>query len=165
VTAPSEHVLRICQILWRTYPLEKIHSFIFIQNEVKSYKLGIAIKYFRKKNNNRHMLRVKLEHIFLVKSETGQAPVTHTCNPSYSGGRNQEDRSSKPAQANGLWKPILNKKGWWNGSRCWPWVQILVLQKIKVWKFIDFYSQKLKEHLGAVEKFKSAQNSLLKVAI
>jgi hypothetical protein len=32
----------------------------------------------------------------------GQAPVAHTCNPSYSGGRDQEDRSSKPAQANSL---------------------------------------------------------------
>jgi hypothetical protein len=28
------------------------------------------------------------------------APVTHTCNPSYPGGRDQEDFSSKPAQAN-----------------------------------------------------------------
>jgi hypothetical protein len=29
-----------------------------------------------------------------------QAPVVHTCNPSYSGGRDQEDHVSKPAQAN-----------------------------------------------------------------
>jgi hypothetical protein len=29
-------------------------------------------------------------------------PVTHACNPSYSGGRDQEDCSSKPAQANSL---------------------------------------------------------------
>jgi hypothetical protein len=27
----------------------------------------------------------------------GQAPVAHVCNPSYSGGRDQEDCSSKPA--------------------------------------------------------------------
>jgi hypothetical protein len=26
--------------------------------------------------------------------------VAHTCNPSYSGGRDQEDDDSKPAQAN-----------------------------------------------------------------
>jgi hypothetical protein len=50
--------------------------------------------------------------------------VTHTCNPSYSEGTNQEDHSSKPAQANGfvrsyLKKPIT-KKGWWSGSRCRP---------------------------------------------
>jgi hypothetical protein len=29
-----------------------------------------------------------------------QAPVAHTYNPSYSGGRNQENHSSKPAQVN-----------------------------------------------------------------
>jgi hypothetical protein len=28
-------------------------------------------------------------------------------NPSYSGGRDQEDQGSKPAQANSLWDPIL----------------------------------------------------------
>jgi hypothetical protein len=27
-----------------------------------------------------------------------QAPVAHTCNPRYSGGRDQRDRGSKPAQ-------------------------------------------------------------------
>jgi hypothetical protein len=32
--------------------------------------------------------------------ESSQALVVHTCNPSYSGGRDQEDHSSKPAQAN-----------------------------------------------------------------
>jgi hypothetical protein len=34
------------------------------------------------------------------------ALVVHTCNPSYSGGRDQEDHSSKPAQANSSWDPI-----------------------------------------------------------
>jgi hypothetical protein len=29
------------------------------------------------------------------------APVAHSCNPSYSGGRDQEDRGSKPAWAGG----------------------------------------------------------------
>jgi hypothetical protein len=33
--------------------------------------------------------------------------VAHTCNPSYSGGRDQEDHSSKPTQANSLQDPIL----------------------------------------------------------
>jgi hypothetical protein len=28
------------------------------------------------------------------------APIAHTCNPSYSEGRDQEDYGSKPAQAN-----------------------------------------------------------------
>jgi hypothetical protein len=30
--------------------------------------------------------------------EGSRAPVAHICNPSYSGGRDQEDRGSKPAQ-------------------------------------------------------------------
>jgi hypothetical protein len=44
-----------------------------------------------------------------------QAPVAHTGNPSYSGGRDQEDRGSKPAGANSSQDPILKitstKKG------------------------------------------------------
>jgi hypothetical protein len=35
--------------------------------------------------------------------------VAHVCNPSYSGGRNQEDRSSKPTQANSSTRPYLEK--------------------------------------------------------
>jgi hypothetical protein len=31
------------------------------------------------------------------------------CNPSYSGGRDQEDHSSKPAQANSSARPYLEK--------------------------------------------------------
>jgi hypothetical protein len=42
--------------------------------------------------------------------------VAHTCNPSFSGGRDQKDHSSKLAQANSLCDPILKKsimkKGW-----------------------------------------------------
>jgi hypothetical protein len=37
------------------------------------------------------------------------APVAHVCNPSYSGGRDQEDRSSKPAWANRSSRPYLEK--------------------------------------------------------
>jgi hypothetical protein len=35
--------------------------------------------------------------------------VVHTCNPSYSGGRHQEDHGSKSAQTNSLKDPILKK--------------------------------------------------------
>jgi hypothetical protein len=35
-----------------------------------------------------------------------QVPVAHVCNPSYSGGRDQEDYGSNPAQANSLRDPI-----------------------------------------------------------
>jgi hypothetical protein len=36
--------------------------------------------------------------------------VAHACNPSYSGGRNQENRGSKPAWANSFVRPYLKKK-------------------------------------------------------
>jgi hypothetical protein len=36
----------------------------------------------------------------------GQALVAHACNPSYSVGRDQEDHSLKPAQANSSKDPI-----------------------------------------------------------
>jgi hypothetical protein len=46
--------------------------------------------------------------------------VAQVCSPSYSGSRDQEDLSSKPAQANSPKDPILKipstKQGWWSGS-------------------------------------------------
>jgi hypothetical protein len=36
-------------------------------------------------------------NIILKNFILGQAPVAHACNPSYSGGRDQEDHSSQPA--------------------------------------------------------------------
>jgi hypothetical protein len=36
--------------------------------------------------------------------------VAHTCHPSYSGGRDQENCSLKLAQANNSWDVILKKK-------------------------------------------------------
>jgi hypothetical protein len=35
--------------------------------------------------------------------------VAHACNPGYSGGRDQKDRSLKPAQANSSVRPYLKK--------------------------------------------------------
>jgi hypothetical protein len=35
--------------------------------------------------------------------------VAHACNPSYSGGRDQEDHVPKPAQANSLQDPISKR--------------------------------------------------------
>jgi hypothetical protein len=65
-------------------------------------------------------------------------PVAHTCNASYSGGREQEDQGSKSVQANSSQHPILKKpitkKGWWSGSRCRPWVWVSVL---KINKYIN----------------------------
>jgi hypothetical protein len=36
--------------------------------------------------------------------------VAHACNPSYSGGRDQEDQGSQPAQANSTRNPISKNK-------------------------------------------------------
>jgi hypothetical protein len=33
--------------------------------------------------------------------------VAHACNPSYSGGRDQEDQGLKPAQANSSWAVLI----------------------------------------------------------
>jgi hypothetical protein len=44
-----------------------------------------------------------------IKSYMGQVPVAYTCNPSYLGGRDQEDLGLKPARANSLRDPILKK--------------------------------------------------------
>jgi hypothetical protein len=38
-----------------------------------------------------------------------RAPMTHTCNPRYSRGRDQEDRGSKPAQVNSSQDPVSKK--------------------------------------------------------
>jgi hypothetical protein len=45
----------------------------------------------------------------IKKVGTTQAPVAHTCSPSYSGDRDQEDHSLKPVQGNSLRDPILKK--------------------------------------------------------
>jgi hypothetical protein len=39
-----------------------------------------------------------------------RVPMAHACNPSYSGGRDQEDRSSKPAWANSSRETLPQKK-------------------------------------------------------
>jgi hypothetical protein len=43
------------------------------------------------------------------KTINSQVLVTHACNPSYSGGRNQKDCGSKPVQANSSQDPISKK--------------------------------------------------------
>jgi hypothetical protein len=46
---------------------------------------------------------------YLSKKNKSQALVAHSCNPSYSGGRNQEDCGSKTVQANSFVRPYLKK--------------------------------------------------------
>jgi hypothetical protein len=65
-----------------------------------------------------------LSQKFLVSS---WALVAHTCNPSYSGGRDQEDGGWNSAWANSSWYSILKKpitkKGWRSDSKRRHWVQ------------------------------------------
>jgi hypothetical protein len=44
--------------------------------------------------------------VLTSRIHTSQAPVSHACNPSYSGGRHQEDWGSRPAWENSLRDPI-----------------------------------------------------------
>jgi hypothetical protein len=51
----------------------------------------------------------KTQHPFLIKAPKklgSQMPIAHIYNPSYSGGRDQENHSSKAAWANSLRDPI-----------------------------------------------------------
>jgi hypothetical protein len=47
--------------------------------------------------------------IIVFKNTGSQAPVAHAYNPSYSGGRDQEDHGSKPDQTNSSRDPISKK--------------------------------------------------------
>jgi hypothetical protein len=53
-------------------------------------------------------------------------PVAHPCNPSYSGGRDQEDHSLKPAWANSSKDSILKKQTKQNKSqkRLVEWLKV-----------------------------------------
>jgi hypothetical protein len=46
---------------------------------------------------------------FTLKILVSLVRVAHACNPSYLGGRDQEDHDSKPTRANSL-RPYLKKK-------------------------------------------------------
>jgi hypothetical protein len=67
--------------------------------------------------------------MIFTKLQESPMPVAHTCNPSYSGGRDQKDQGSKPASS--CWKKPITKKGWWIVSRWRPWVQTPVRKKKK----------------------------------
>jgi hypothetical protein len=60
--------------------------------------------------------------------------------PSYSGGRDKEDRSSKPAPANSLRVPILkkthHKKSWWSNQDVGPEFKPQYRQKKKASQFL-----------------------------
>jgi hypothetical protein len=79
--------------------------------------------------------------------------VAHAYNPSYSEGRDQEDCSLKPAQANSSQDPILKKPitkmGWWSGvgpefrSQYWKKKSLLNMKETNL----------LQDKIPAVTKF------------
>jgi hypothetical protein len=50
--------------------------------------------------------------------------VAHACNPSYSGGRDQEDRGSKSDQTNSFRNPISKKKKKSQKQDCVEWLKV-----------------------------------------
>jgi hypothetical protein len=63
----------------------------------------------------------------LSKVPYSQALVAHTCNPSYSRGRDQEDCSSKSALANSSTRPYFKKPFTETGLVEWLKVKALIL--------------------------------------
>jgi hypothetical protein len=52
----------------------------------------------------------RVDCVFHWKSDlVSRVPVVHTSDPSYLGGWDGEDYSSRPAQANSLWDPVSRK--------------------------------------------------------
>jgi hypothetical protein len=63
---------------------------------------GLHIKTLsqKKKVRGEDMVYYAIEYYSLKGNEIHWARLAHACNSSYSGGRDQENQSSKPAQAN-----------------------------------------------------------------
>jgi hypothetical protein len=62
----------------------------------------------RKERRKKENAGGNINETVLSKSVSGcWAPVVHTCNPSYKGGRNQEDHGSKAARVNSSVRPYL----------------------------------------------------------
>jgi hypothetical protein len=63
----------------------------------------------------------------ISETKYSQAPVAHACNPNYSGGRDQKDHGSKPAQENYSMRPYLEKPFTTRGLVEWVKVRALSL--------------------------------------
>jgi hypothetical protein len=95
--------------------------------------------------------------------------VAQACNPSYSGGSDQDDHSSKLARANSSQDSILKKpfteKGWWCGSWFWPFFKTQLFKKKKKKKelvidsHIENQQMKTKQNKTKRTKHEAAQPS------
>jgi hypothetical protein len=76
-----------------------------------------------------------VRYLFFKKTKRCQALVVHAYNPSYFGGRDQEDCGSKPTWTNSSWDPISIKasikRGWRSAylTNIRPWVHTPVHRK------------------------------------
>jgi hypothetical protein len=56
------------------------------------------------------MVSLALKKTSIIKYIFSQALLAHTCKPSYSGGRDQEDQCSEPSPGKEFIRPYLKKK-------------------------------------------------------
>jgi hypothetical protein len=70
------------------------------------------------------------------KTRNSQAPVAHTYNPSYSEGRDQEDRSSKPALGKQLMRPYLKNNQHKKGLTEWTCLPSQATQEGENWRIV-----------------------------
>jgi hypothetical protein len=70
---------------------------------------GVEHLYSKHETLNSNPSTTKKQHQQKKVWYSAGCSVVHACNPSYSGGRDQEDHGSKPAQANSLQDLILGK--------------------------------------------------------
>jgi hypothetical protein len=66
----------------------------------------------------------KIHTRFAMKKIFHQALVAHACNPSYSGGRDQEDCSWKPTWANSSGEPSLKNHSQKKKVRLVEWLKV-----------------------------------------
>jgi hypothetical protein len=64
---------------------------------------------------------------YAIRRKKSWESLAQACNPSYSGGRDQEDHGSKPAQANSSMRPYLKKSFTKTGLVEWLKVKALSL--------------------------------------
>jgi hypothetical protein len=73
----------------------------------------------------------------------------------------QEDCAGQIVHETLSQKNLPQKKGWWSGSRCRPWVQTPVLQRKKKKNTTDLANCSCVEHLAAILSLREATPNTL----
>jgi hypothetical protein len=113
--------------MWRA-DVKNLYNFKMSQLNVSFFPIKMYLLVGSKLIFGKLLLFLLISLFYVVfielRQQKSQALMAHACDPSYSGGRDQEDHSSMPSQTNSSQDPIsktLNtKNGWWSGSRCRP---------------------------------------------